>query len=197
LLSAVEHRDENYYHLHFYVVPTLDEGKRLDINKIHPGRYAKAIALAEGADKKDNERSYRKGMREWQGDYYRRVSSFFHHDRYGPRRARVSRREGGAQKRMEEREARFEAELEAKAAEHDRELERRRADSDRECEQLAADVKQGAWQTYAKLYQELRAINEVLRAHLADAEARHSAEIARLRARLAELEPAASMNLVV
>lgn len=196
LLGVVEHVDENYYHLHFYVVPALDERKRLNINEIHPGRYAKAVALAGGADKKDGERSYRKGMREWQDDYHREVSSHFEHDRYGPRRARVSRREREADKRMEEKLARADAELKAEKAAFEQEMQRRRAEFDRECAQLAADVKVGAWQTYAKPYADLCAAHDALKARLADGQARNSVEIAACRARLAELEPDASTSLV-
>jgi hypothetical protein len=196
LLSIVEHVDEAYLHLHFYVVPWLDEStKRLNVDVIHPGHCAKRTTLAAGASHKEANRAYRRAMSAFQDDYHRAVSVFFGHDRYGPKRARVGRREREMQKRLEERQARLDAELDAKAAEFERELARRRAEFDGECAQLAADVKQGSWQTYAKPYADLRAAYTALKARLADAQARYSAEIAALRERLAELEPLAAAGL--
>ena len=182
--------------MHFYVVPTLGPDNRLNVNELHPGRRAKTAAQAEGADHIYAERAYRAGMRAWQDAYHRDVSKSFGHDRYGPRRARVSRREREADKRMEEKRARLDTELKAKAAAFEQEMQRRQAEFDRECSQLAADVKQGSWQTYAKPYQELRAANNALRARLAADRAQRDAEIAALRARLAELEPEVSVSLV-
>jgi hypothetical protein len=106
LKSVVEHRDENFYHLHFFIVPTLGPGNRLNVNQLHPGRYAKVVAAAEGADHKNAERSYRQGMRKWQDEFHRDVSAFFGHDRYGPRRMRVSNRQHKMEKQMAERNGR-------------------------------------------------------------------------------------------
>lgn len=192
LLSVVEHVDERHYHMHFYVVPTLGPDNRLNVNELHPGRRAKAAAQAEGADHIHAERAYRAGMRAWQDDYHHEVSSRFNHDRYGPRRARVSRREREADQRMEAKQARLDTELKAKAAVFEQEMRRRQAEFDRDCSQLAADIKLGSWQTYAQPYQELRAANNRL---VAD-QAQRDAEIAALRARLAELEPETAASLV-
>jgi len=87
----------------------------LNVNRLHPGRYAKIVA--EAADHKNAERSYRKGIRLWQDLFYRDVSKFFGHDRYGPRRARVSRREGEMKKRMEAERTRMLAGIEQKRVE--------------------------------------------------------------------------------
>jgi hypothetical protein len=138
LLSVVEHRDEAYYHIHFYVVPVLHSSNRLNVNKLHPGRYAKVVAEAEGADKKNCERSYRAGMRRWQDAYHGAVSSFFGHDRYGPRRARVGRREREMQQRMEAEQARQQAALDAERAEFERNQARAQAELDRERARLCA-----------------------------------------------------------
>lgn len=178
LLSVIEHVDESYYHLHFCVVPKLDERKRLNVDRIHPGRYAKVVALTEGADKKNAERSYRKAMSAWQDDYHREVSAFFRHDRYGPRRARVSRREREMVKKLEEKQVRLDAELEAKSAAFDR-----------QCAQIKVETEQRAWQAHAKPHADLRAAYTALKTRLLAERAQHDAETAALRARLAELEP--------
>lgn len=196
LLSVIEHADENYYHLHFFVVPQLDERRRLNVNRVHPGRYAKVVALAEGADNKNAERSYRKGMSAWQDDYHREVSAFFHHDRYGPRRARVSRREREMVKKLEEKQARLDAELEAKSAAFEQETERRRAALDRRCAQITEEAEQRAWQAYAKPNADLRAAYTALKSRQLLERTQHMAEIATLRARLSELEPEVPESLV-
>ena len=178
LLSVVEHTDERYYHLHFFVVPSLGPGQRLNIDRLHPGYYARLVALAEGADKTNGERSYRKGMRQWQNAYHREVSEFFRHDRYGPRRARVTRREREMQKRMEEERKRMLKEIEQKAIDAENAARRR------------------GWERYARPYATLQA------AHAAEQARRQQAEVARavesdrrrraeVRCRQAEAEAAA------
>lgn len=196
LLSVVEHTDEAYYHIHFYVVPTLGSTNRLNVNELHPGRYAKVVAEAEGADKKNCERSYRKGMRAWQDAYHSAVSAFFRHDRYGPRRARVSRREREMQRKMEEERARQQAALDAERAEFERNQARALAELERARTQLNAAADQAAWQTYARPHHLLRQrYAQLAQARAAESEAT-GAEIAALRARVAELEENAPARLV-
>ena len=127
LLSIVEHVDENYCHLHFLWCRRSARGCASTSTASTPGRYARVIALVEGADKKNGERSYRKGMRAWQDAFHRDVSAFFRHDRYGPRRARVSRRERELQLAMQAERARMLKDIEHKVALH----EGRRRGSDR------------------------------------------------------------------
>ena len=177
LLSVVEHSDERYYHLHFYVVPTLGPRNRLNVGQLHPGYYARLVALAEGADKKNGERAYRAGMRAWQDDYHREVSKFFRHDRYGPRRARVSRREREMQQAMEAERARMLADIEHKRAlaEH--------------------DGRQRGWEMYAQKNEQLQQQNALLQA----AQATLNAQLATLarRCRAAEATGAALRNRLV
>jgi hypothetical protein len=177
LRSVVEHTDERYYHLHFFVVPTLGPRNRLNVGQLHPGYYARLVALAEGADKKNGERSYRKAMRAWQDAYYHEVSKFFRHDRYGPRRARVGRREREMQQAMEAERARLLADIEHKraVAEHDG---RRRG-----------------WEMYAQKNEQLQQQNALLQA----AQATLNTQLATLarRCRAAEATGAALRNRLV
>lgn len=177
LRSVVEHTDERFYHLHFFVVPTLGPRNRLNVGQLHPGYYARLVALAEGADKKNGERSYRKGMRAWQDDYHREVSKFFRHDRYGPRRARVSRREREMQQAMEAERARLLADTEHKRAlaEH--------------------DGRQRGWEMFARQNEQLQQQNALLQA----AQATLNAQLATLarRCRAAEATGAALRNRLV
>jgi hypothetical protein len=174
LNSVVEHRDERYRHLHFYAVPNLLEDRRLDINQIHPGRRAKAAAAAAGADNKHKERAYREGMRRWQDDFHRDVSQFFRHERYGPRRQRVSRRQHQMEQAMEAERLRLLDEIERASI---------------EAEQAA---RQRGWERYAAPYRMLQENVAVLTdRHGAEVRRRRAAEAecAALRERLAALDP--------
>ena len=135
------------------------------------GEHLLSVALAEGADKKNGERAYRAGMRAWQDAYYREVSKFFRHDRYGPRRARVSRREREMQQAMEAERARLLADIEHKRAlaEH--------------------DGRQRGWEMFARQNEQLQQQNALLQA----AQATLNAQLATLarRCRAAEATGAA------
>lgn len=175
LKSVVEHCDERYPHLHFYVVPELRDDGRLDINQIHPGRRAKAAAAAAGAGHNDKERAYRQGMRQWQDHFHRAVSALFRHERYGPRRQRVNR----LQWKMEQ----------AMAAERLRMLDKVKRDSI----EVQNAARRRGWETYAAPYQALQQDAAVLtERHGAEVKRRRAAEAecAALRQRLAALEPA-------
>lgn len=90
LRSIVEHTDEKQPHIHAFVIPPLSPGNRID-HRLHPGRTARAAALAQGRDHRLGERAYRDGMRAWQQSFYEAVSASFGHDRIGPRRKRFQR----------------------------------------------------------------------------------------------------------
>ena len=197
LLSIVEHVDEGYYHVHFFVVPMLDdETRRLDIDVIHPGHCAKRTALVAGASRKEANFAYRRAMSAFQDDYHRAVGAFFRHDRFGPRRTRVCRQERQMQKRIEARQAKLEAEFRAKEQAFEHEMERKRIEFDRQCARSTGQAERRVWATYAKPYFDLRKAFATLEARLADGQARYSEEIAALRARLADLEPEISASLV-
>lgn len=91
LRSVVEHTDEKFPHIHFFVVPTLSAERKLNIDVIHPGYRAKAKAAAEGQPKKSQDAAYRAAMRDLQDRFYADVSRNFGHSRFGPRRQRVAR----------------------------------------------------------------------------------------------------------
>lgn len=195
LHSVVEHADEEFLHIHFYAVPLLQPNLRLDLNEIHPGQRMKSDAADAGACKKFQDAAYRSGMSRWQDDYWFEVSRNFGHDRYGPQRQRVSRMQRQMEKRMEAENARQQAAL---AAERDRtefEMAQRRADLDRERAEMTAAVRQ----EYERSIGLLRAASLTLKGRVDAERARRraaDAEIVALRARLAELEPEALVNLV-
>jgi hypothetical protein len=194
LISVVEHTDDRFLHLHYFVVPTLDARNRLNVNQLHPGCRAKAAAEAAGAGKKAGDTAYRAAMREWLDDFHREVSAFHRHDRYGPKRAHLSRRRWQMEKEIE--------------AERSRTLE----DAGRHAAEVEAAARRRAREYYAAPYRASEQRNQALAAALAAetaqrlkgqvalraerqaADARHradQAEIEMLRVQLAALQPPA------
>jgi hypothetical protein len=181
LMSVVEHSDERFFHLHYFVVPELNEHNRLNVNQLHPGCRAKAAAEAAGAGKKAGDSAYRAAMRGWQDDFHSAVSAFHRHDRFGPKRMRVSRQQWRMEKEIEEKRAHMLEEVERQAA-------------------AAAEAAQRrAYQRYAEPYQASEQRNRLLTKAHADEKARRlaleaqqqaaQAEIEILRAQLAALAP--------
>lgn len=147
LKSIVEHVDEDRPHLHFYVVPALRADRRLDLDEIHPGRRMKRAAAEAGAKKKVQDAAYRRAMEMWQDDFFFEISRHFGHERYLPKRARVTRQERQAQKRVEKDAARRRAELELAQVEFEAEMAARRS----ELALAAAELERSAAQTRAEI----------------------------------------------
>jgi hypothetical protein len=195
LHSVVEHADEEFLHIHFYVVPQLQPNSRLNLRDIHPGERMKADAAEAGACKKFQDAAYRSGMSRWQDDYWSEVSRNFGHDRFGSRRARVSRIQHQMEKRSAAESKRQQAALVAERDGFESEMAQRRVDLDRERAQIDAAVRQD----YERSIEALRAGCITLKGRVDAERARRQAadaEIALLRARLVELEPEASVSLV-
>lgn len=112
LASVVEHTDEGHLHLHYYSLPLLGRDNQLNFAPAHPGRRALKQAKARGAESAVQQAAYTNEMVEWQNRYYREVSKFFGHDRYGPRRKRVDRERHKANREAGEQVSRIRAELE-------------------------------------------------------------------------------------
>jgi hypothetical protein len=195
LHSIVEHADEAYMHLHFYAVPALLADGRFNLPEIHPGRRMKVDAAEAGASKRVQDAAYRCGMSRWQDTYHYDVSRFFGHDRYGPRRMRVSR----MQRKMELKMQAEQVALAAERAAFERKKAAAQAELDRERARQTAAAHESARQAYAQPNQDLRAACVVLKGRAVAERARRQAleaEAAALRARLAELEPEAPLRFV-
>lgn len=172
----MEHDDEEFLHLHFYVVPKLLPSGQLDLPAFHPGRAMKAAAAEAGASKKNQDCAYRRGMERFQDDYHFAVGRLFGHARFGAKRRRVSRLERKAQKAMEEEGARQQVALDAAWAELGRKREIMEAElARRERRQMARETEFHN--------QVLASVAEKVRLQTAES------ELARLRARLVALEP--------
>jgi len=84
LVSAVEHLDESHPHLHFYLVPKIDEG----FGAVHAGYAASRAARKTKGNLIRS--SYNRAMREWQDWVQETIGAPFGLARIGPRRARQS-----------------------------------------------------------------------------------------------------------
>ena len=104
LKTIIEHTDEEFPHLHAYILPDNDPGAFA--NALHPGEVAKAdaakTAKAEGltgkAVNKVANKIYQAAMSGWQDDFYSAVGAPCALTRDGPRRARKTRARWQAEK---------------------------------------------------------------------------------------------------
>ncbi|EKO3906958.1 hypothetical protein GWZ48_004459, partial [Vibrio fluvialis] len=90
-LSLVAHGDEEWWHLHYIVLPDVDEKNRLDIGSVHEG--VKARNNIKSGSAKEKMRAYKAAMRDFQTEYYESVSVECGLTRDGPKRRRLSRKQ--------------------------------------------------------------------------------------------------------
>lgn len=89
--SLVLHLDEPFPHVHFYVVPDLDDSV-LSISSVHEGVKARE-ELPKGSSAKEKMRAYKTAMRCFQDEYFTKVGAQCGLTRDGPRRRRLTRQE--------------------------------------------------------------------------------------------------------
>lgn len=112
LESVVQHMDEPRPHIHFVVVPKLDDARRLQIQSVHPGERAAAECKNAGDSPSRQRAAYVDAMIDLQGDYYDKVSACCGLTRLGPHRQRLTRKEWVQQQRQAEAMAEASAKLE-------------------------------------------------------------------------------------
>jgi hypothetical protein len=92
LRNISRHEDEGWLHLHFFVLPELVDGERIET--VHPGRAAVANGRAAGiVDRKALDLRYRQAMRDFQEEFYLAVGARHGLARRGPGRRRLTRGE--------------------------------------------------------------------------------------------------------
>lgn len=98
LKSVIRHEDEEYFHIHAYVVPVDEPG--MSALKFHPGVMAKREIMDGSKDAEDRkalskraDAAYKRAMREWQDGYHQAVAVPCGLTRLGPQRRRLSRDE--------------------------------------------------------------------------------------------------------
>lgn len=93
LKSVIEHTDEVNPHFHYYVIQ--DIGEKFDL--VHDGK--KAIVDNKNKIKSEQNKAYKKAMRDFQEDFFLNVSSKYGLMKNGPKNARMSHSEYMAKKR--------------------------------------------------------------------------------------------------
>lgn len=98
LKSVIRHEDEEYFHIHAYIVPVGEPG--MSALKYHPGTMAKRAIMDGGKDHEDKkvlskraDAAYKQAMRQWQDSYHKAVAVPCGLTRLGPQRRRLSRDE--------------------------------------------------------------------------------------------------------
>ncbi|MQB35700.1 hypothetical protein DXT97_02555 [Agrobacterium tumefaciens] len=98
LKSVVRHEDEEYFHIHAYVIPVDEPG--MSALKYHPGVTAKREIMDGGKGHEDKkalskraDAAYKQAMRQWQDSYHEAVAIPCGLTRLGPQRRRLSRDE--------------------------------------------------------------------------------------------------------
>ncbi len=92
LQLIVVHRDEEYFHAHFVVVPRIGPDRRLNIGQVHPGEQAQRAAQEAGESPRQQKRAYQTAMSAFIDCYYEDVMVEFGFARHGPGKFRVDRR---------------------------------------------------------------------------------------------------------
>ncbi|WP_210498165.1 plasmid recombination protein [Vibrio crassostreae] len=96
LMSVVPHLDEPHPHLHYYVVPSLENGV-FNMAEVHDGIRARS-ECSGGYSKKAN--AYKSAMRDFQDSFYNAVGSKLGLTRLGPRVQRLTRKEWKSQQKQ-------------------------------------------------------------------------------------------------
>lgn len=122
LKAAFAHVDEQYPHLHFWLLP---DDRSADASLLHPGKIAKretetrmkAIGTFPREAVKLGNRALKDTMRAWIDDYHREVGAPLGMNRDGPKRRRLSRAQHSAEQLMLDHHRRLESDRAKLAAE--------------------------------------------------------------------------------
>ncbi|WP_421423336.1 hypothetical protein [Agrobacterium rosae] len=104
LKSVIRHEDEEYFHIHAYVVPVDQPG--MSALQFHPGVCAKRRIMATAPNEVEDAKAlskradaaYKAAMRQWQDSYHEAVAIPCGLTRLGPQRRRLTREEWQCEK---------------------------------------------------------------------------------------------------
>jgi hypothetical protein len=143
LKTVIEHTDEEYPHLHAYILPDNDPGAYAV--KLHPGEVAKAAKAEELMEDESVEKkqinkisnaAYKEAMSNFQNDFYLAVGVPCGLTRFGPKRARLTRKQWTQEK--------TDADLKAYVVEANEREAKALADKDRRLDR-AEDQQEQSW----------------------------------------------------
>ena len=92
LCSVVQHLDEEYPHVHFFVKP-IKSGRNFDLGRLHPGRFAASDRKA-----KNRQKLYKDAMKAYQDRFFELVGKPSGMTRLGPKKRRLTREQWKSEK---------------------------------------------------------------------------------------------------
>jgi hypothetical protein len=104
-ISVIEHRDEEYWHVHILIAPPMDDQGRLLVGLIHPGYAARGDLERAGLSSASANIAYKAAMRDLLDEYCSEVGASSGHARKSNKpRQRFSRVQVVVDRRQRERE---------------------------------------------------------------------------------------------
>jgi hypothetical protein len=180
---VVEHRDEEFWHVHVLIMPPMDEQGRLLVGLVHPGYAARGDLERAGHPSSVANIAYKAAMRDLLDDYHRAVGAPAGHERKGASpRGRRTREQAMIDARQREREQTLNG-MERDLLVTQAGLQRRAGDL--EARIAAADE---ARRGYDEMSAALERQRDALQRQRQELEAANEAERVRLEARLARQE---------
>lgn len=187
-ISVVEHRDEEFWHVHILIVPPVDEDRRLLVGLVHPGYAARGDLERAGHDSALANAAYKEAMRALLDEYQAEVGAFSGHVRKGDKpRQRLSRKQVLIDRQQREREVDLRERERDLIVTSDR-LQRREASLEAEIDLLnvAASALAGERDSLESQRRQLEKEVRAFKGSSASERAQHEATWARQRSKLAK-----------
>ncbi len=185
-ISVVEHRDEEYWHVHALIVPPMDEQGRLLVGLVHPGYAARGELERAGRSSVPANEAYRAAMRALLDEYHREVGSECGHVRISSKpRQRLTRAQVMTDRRQRTREIEL-RQHERNLVVASEALQRRSAKLDAQIDALRSQVRglDAERSDLERQRQRLEAEGQALRASSAAARSQLEADWAKKRGKL-------------
>lgn len=160
LKSVIEHTDEANPHFHYYVIQ--DVGEKFDL--VHDGK--KAIIDNKNKIKSEQNKAYKKAMRDFQEDFFLNVSSKYGLMKNGPKKARMSHSEYTAKKReielISKLKEKTDLEVVSLKEKNQKEIKRQRAKTDLEINSIKEKARADAFSSAIKEFNDKNLFNKII-----------------------------------
>lgn len=160
LKSVIEHTDEANPHFHYYVIQNV--GEKFDL--VHDGK--KAIIDNKNKIKSEQNKAYKKAMRDFQEDFFLNVSSKYGLMKNGPRKARMSHSEYTAKKReielINKLKEKTDLEINLLKEKNQKEIKRQRTKTDLEINSIKEKARADAFSSAIKEFNNKNTFNKII-----------------------------------
>lgn len=160
LKSVIEHTDEDNPHFHYYVIQ--NTGENFDL--VHDGKRA----MLENKDKikSDQNKEYKKAMREFQKDFWLNVSSKYGLMKDGPKLTRKTHAQYEAEKRqvrlINELKTKTEIEINLLKEKNQKEIQRQKTKTDLEINSIKEKARADAFSFAIKEFNNKNTFNKII-----------------------------------